>query len=196
MSSKKKRKRPADSAGSGGAGSGASGSGSAPPEAAAPGPAADSPASLYLRRRARRPRRRGVTLFTAVAFVIFLALVIAYPVIGPGLYMNDVTTGVTPEYPRLQPRALDLAPEAAFEAALRTARGRDRWTLTALDTATLTFGAEVRTRLLGFVDDVTVSVTAARDGSGSLVHMRSRSRAGRGDFGTNARRVEAFLRGL
>jgi uncharacterized protein (DUF1499 family) len=54
---------------------------------------------------------------------------------------------------------------------------------------------EARTRLLKFVDDVTITVRAAA-GAGSLVDMESHSRIGLGDLGTNARRVIGFLRKL
>ena len=61
--------------------------------------------------------------------------------------------------------------------------------------ALVTFGstaeAVASTRLLGFKDDVSIHVQA-QAGDASLVHMRSRSRLGRGDFGTNARRIRVF----
>ena len=50
------------------------------------------------------------------------------------------------------------------------------------------------TRLLGFEDDVTVTVEA--HGAGSLVNMRSRSRVGRGDFGQNARNIRELQSAL
>ena len=51
--------------------------------------------------------------------------------------------------------------------------------------------ASDRTRWFGFTDDIVVRVTAA--GAGSRVDVRSVSRIGRGDFGTNAARVRRFL---
>jgi uncharacterized protein (DUF1499 family) len=46
----------------------------------------------------------------------------------------------------------------------------------------------------GFKDDVTVRVSA--DGAGSLVDVRSKSRVGKGDLGTNAQRIRTYQRRL
>ena len=48
-----------------------------------------------------------------------------------------------------------------------------------------------RTRWFGFRDDVVVRVTA--EGTGTRVDVRSVSRVGRSDLGTNARRIRRFL---
>ena len=49
--------------------------------------------------------------------------------------------------------------------------------------------AEVRSRLFRFVDDVEVFVNQAN----GLVHFRSASRLGYGDFGVNRKRVEKLI---
>ena len=51
-----------------------------------------------------------------------------------------------------------------------------------------------RTRWFGFRDDVVVRVRA--DGAGSRVDVRSASRVGRSDLGTNARRIKRFMDAL
>lgn len=56
------------------------------------------------------------------------------------------------------------------------------------------FEATAKTPVLGFIDDVVVRVRATANGSS--VDMRSASRIGNHDLGTNARRVQAFLREL
>jgi uncharacterized protein (DUF1499 family) len=48
--------------------------------------------------------------------------------------------------------------------------------------------AEYRTRVFGFIDDVEFLV----DESASVIHVRSASRLGYSDLGTNRRRVEAL----
>jgi uncharacterized protein (DUF1499 family) len=48
--------------------------------------------------------------------------------------------------------------------------------------------AEFSTRWLGFVDDVELYL----DGSANVIHVRSASRLGHSDLGTNRRRVEAI----
>jgi uncharacterized protein (DUF1499 family) len=47
------------------------------------------------------------------------------------------------------------------------------------------------TRFFGFKDDVVVRVRA--EGTGSRIDIRSKSRVGLGDAGTNARRVRALM---
>ncbi|PCJ96155.1 MAG: hypothetical protein COA52_02200 [Hyphomicrobiales bacterium] len=56
------------------------------------------------------------------------------------------------------------------------------------------FEATSTTPVLGFVDDVVVRVVATNDGS--AVDMRSTSRLGGHDLGTNSRRVRTYLREL
>jgi uncharacterized protein (DUF1499 family) len=51
--------------------------------------------------------------------------------------------------------------------------------------------AVARTLIMGFRDDVVVRVRAGKQGS--LIDVRSASRYGKGDFGTNARRVAGLL---
>lgn len=100
------------------------------------------------------------------------------------------TDGVEP-YPDLAPLALDLPPNAAFAATLAAARAMPLWRVVAEDPAAGRIVAEATTPGLKFVDDVEIAVEPAE--RGSRVRMRSASRVGVTDFGTNARRVRAFL---
>ena len=50
------------------------------------------------------------------------------------------------------------------------------------------------TRWFGFKDDIVIRVRP--EGAGSRVDVRSVSRVGRGDVGTNARRIRDFLKAL
>ena len=61
----------------------------------------------------------------------------------------------------------------------------------ALDESTGRIEAVVTTRWFGFKDDVAIRITPA--GAASRVDMRSKSRVGRSDVGTNASRIEEFL---
>jgi uncharacterized protein (DUF1499 family) len=125
-------------------------------------------------------------------------------------YINDITTDTehlpqfTPPktyqshfaelqligYPDLRPLELALPPKQAFARAAEIARGQG-WEITALDERTGTIEAVVTTRWFGFKDDVVIRIKAA--GAGSRVDMRSKSRAGRSDAGTNAHRIREFL---
>lgn len=103
--------------------------------------------------------------------------------------INDVSTGATPQYPDIQPQRFNQSSEQVFNAALETARAM-AWEIRESAPAQGTIEAVATTRLFHFKDDVTVTIT--REGEQTVVHVRSRSRVGKGDLGTNARRIRAF----
>jgi hypothetical protein len=96
-------------------------------------------------------------------------------------------------YPDLAGVILPLAPREAFARALAAAEAMG-WEVVGRDADAGRLEAVDTTRWFGFKDDIAVRVRAA--GAGSLVDVRSRSRVGRGDLGTNARRVRAYLERL
>jgi uncharacterized protein (DUF1499 family) len=93
-------------------------------------------------------------------------------------------------YPDIQPKMLDLPPQAAFARALETAE-RMGWTLVANDPAEGRIEATDTTLWYGFKDDIVIRVTPAA--AGSRVDVRSVSRMGRSDIGTNAQRIRRYL---
>ena len=116
--------------------------------------------------------------------------------------INDVSTDLANPafaeqqkqgYPDLKPLQLAEPPAAVFPRALAAAQAMG-WEIVKQDPKAGTFEAVDTTVWFGFKDDVTVRVSAA--GGGSRVDMRSRSRVGRSDLGTNARRVRAYLERL
>lgn len=96
-------------------------------------------------------------------------------------------------YPDLQPAILNVQPSQAFERALATAREMG-WDIVAADTGAGRIEATDTTFWFGFKDDVVIRVRPAN--GGSRVDVRSLSRVGVGDVGTNAKRIRAFLAGL
>lgn len=96
-------------------------------------------------------------------------------------------------YPDLRPQRVDAAPAQAFERALQAARAMG-WEIVAADAAAGRIEATDTTFWFGFKDDVVVRVEA--DGGGSRVDVRSVSRVGASDVGTNAKRIRAYLRAL
>jgi uncharacterized protein (DUF1499 family) len=100
------------------------------------------------------------------------------------------TDGVEP-YPDLVPLDLDLPPNAAYVAALAAARAMPLWRVVSEDPGAGRIAAEATTARMKFVDDVEIVVEPA--GTRSRVRVRSSSRVGITDFGTNARRVRAYL---
>jgi uncharacterized protein (DUF1499 family) len=93
-------------------------------------------------------------------------------------------------YPDLQPLVLNVQPPQAFERALATVREMG-WDVVAADAAAGRIEATDTTFWFGFKDDVVIRVRPADEGS--RVDVRSLSRVGRGDAGTNAKRIRAYL---
>jgi uncharacterized protein (DUF1499 family) len=91
------------------------------------------------------------------------------------------------------PLTLSLPPQAAFDRALAAARGMG-WDLVASDPSAGRIEATDTTFWFGFKDDVVIRVAPA--GTGSRVDVRSLSRVGGGDLGTNAARIRKFLKAL
>lgn len=96
-------------------------------------------------------------------------------------------------YPEVKTLVLGRPPEQAFALALDTARGMG-WEIVATVPAEGRIEASDTTRWFGFKDDIVVRITPA--GERSLVDVRSLSRVGVSDVGTNARRIRAYLKRL
>jgi uncharacterized protein (DUF1499 family) len=94
-------------------------------------------------------------------------------------------------YPNLGPLLLEASPADAYARALALVHARG-WEVVADNAESRRIEATDTTRWFGFKDDIVIRVSALPDG-GSRVDMRSISRVGRSDVGTNARRIEAFL---
>jgi hypothetical protein len=97
-------------------------------------------------------------------------------------------------YPELAAAMLAMPPGDAFKRALATAQAMG-WEVVGQDAASGRIEAVDTTRWFGFKDDIAVRVSAAAS-AGSRVDVRSRSRVGRNDLGTNARRIRAYLERL
>ena len=93
-------------------------------------------------------------------------------------------------YPDLQPITLPMPREQVFDRALAAAQEAG-WMIVAGDKAGGRIEAVATTRWFGFKDDVVVRLTPW--GSGTRVDVRSASRIGRSDVGTNARRIREYL---
>ena len=96
-------------------------------------------------------------------------------------------------YPDIQPLILNAPLTQAFEAAAAAARAMG-WETVEADRAAGRIEAIATTRLMRFKDDVVVRLRG--DVGGVRVDVRSKSRVGRGDLGTNARRIRRFLAAL
>lgn len=96
-------------------------------------------------------------------------------------------------YPDLAPITLPIPSGEAFDRALRAAQEAG-WRVATADKGSGRIEATDTTRWFGFQDDIVVRLTPW--GSGTRVDVRSVSRVGRGDVGTNARRIRRFLAAL
>lgn len=92
-------------------------------------------------------------------------------------------------YPYLRPLPLELSPSEAFALVLRIAKSHDRWTLN-VDSENLRIEGSESSRFFRFRDEFIIEVRP--EGSKSTIHMRSRSRLGKSDFGVNAQRIRGF----
>jgi uncharacterized protein (DUF1499 family) len=88
---------------------------------------------------------------------------------------------------------MPLPPERSFEEALATAVDQG-WEIAAAVPAEGRIEATDTTLWWGFKDDVVIRITP--ENAGSRLDIRSKSRVGLGDVGTNAARIEAYLEKL
>ncbi|HSS63674.1 MAG TPA: DUF1499 domain-containing protein [Gammaproteobacteria bacterium] len=144
-----------------------------------------------------------------IAFSSLIALVIAgvwlsgsaiarnrVPVAAPPGAFERLTTYLTRNvaetrddhrFPELRTRVFEVGADDLVEYTRRAGEQLE-WKDIGVDPRQRRVRAQIRTPLLGFVDDLEARVEAAGSGSARL-QVRSSSRIGRGDFGANARHV-------
>ncbi len=93
-------------------------------------------------------------------------------------------------YPDLKPGFVSRPPAAAFPEALQAAKDMG-WEIVASEPTSLRIEATDTTYWFGFKDDVVVRLTPTA--TGSRIDVRSVSRVGKSDVGTNARRISSYL---
>jgi uncharacterized protein (DUF1499 family) len=96
-------------------------------------------------------------------------------------------------YPDIAPVMLPMPPREAFDRAVKAAEAMG-WEVVGKDAQAGTIEAVDTTKWFGFKDDIAIRVSAAD--AGSKVDIRSKSRVGRSDIGTNARRIRAYTERL
>jgi uncharacterized protein (DUF1499 family) len=103
---------------------------------------------------------------------------------------SEVTELQRRGYPDLAPITLAIPAEQAFDRALAVAQ-EEGWQIVTADKSTGRIEATATTPWFGFKDDIVVRLTPW--GAGTRVDMRSVSRVGVSDTGTNARRISRYL---
>jgi len=115
-------------------------------------------------------------------------MTVARPYPGPGFARQQRAA-----YPDLAGLTLPLPPRDAFAKALAAAQAMG-WEVVGEDAGAGRIEAVDTTPWFAFKDDIAVRVVPA--GAGSRIDVRSKSRVGRSDLGTNARRIRAYLKRL
>ena len=90
-----------------------------------------------------------------------------------------------PTHADLAPVVVPVPAEQAADLVRRAAGTLPHWRVESEATGELKLTR--RTRVVGFVDDVTVTLKPA--GPGTMIHAASRSRVGKGDLGQNRRNI-------
>jgi uncharacterized protein (DUF1499 family) len=108
-------------------------------------------------------------------------------------YSPEVARQQREAYPDLKPLILEMPVAQAFDRAVRAAREAG-WEIVNASAETWRIEATDTTRFFGFKDDIVVRLTAI--GNRTVVDVRSVSRVGRSDMGTNARRIRDYLAAL
>jgi uncharacterized protein (DUF1499 family) len=103
---------------------------------------------------------------------------------------SEVTELQRKGYPDLAPVTLPVPLDQAFDRALTRAQ-EEGWQIATADKSTGRIEATDTTPWFGFKDDIVVRLTPW--GAGTRVDLRSVSRIGRSDIGTNARRIRHYL---
>ena len=101
-----------------------------------------------------------------------------------------VSAGQLKAYPDIKTVVLPVSKDQAFRAALAAAREMG-WKLVATAPGEGRIEATATTLWFGFKDDIVIRIVPA--GNRSLLDIRSVSRVGISDVGTNARRIRSFI---
>lgn len=171
-----------------------------------------------LRGRGIRPGG-AVAIFAGVAFLVVAARGRGGPMINdfttdladPPAFRNAGTLpanqGRDMAYPRtfepmqqgccadLHPARVRRDAREAFARVQTVAQGMPGWTITSTDADGGTMEVIATTALFGFQDDIAIRVRPDADGA-TRVDIRSKSRDGKGDMGTNAARIRTFVRNV
>jgi uncharacterized protein (DUF1499 family) len=105
-------------------------------------------------------------------------------------YSQEVARQQRAGYPDIKPLVLEMPAPQVFDRALQAARDSG-WEVIAADADAGRIEAIDTTTFFGFKDDVVVRLTPIE--SRTIVDVRSVSRLGRSDVGTNARRIREYL---
>lgn len=106
---------------------------------------------------------------------------------------NKIARQQKQAYPEIKPLDVNSSRQNVFSRILSVARAMG-WTIHSVDSQTGRIEATDRTFWFGFKDDIVIRISS--NDSSIRVDVRSVSRVGKSDVGTNARRIRQFLNTL
>jgi uncharacterized protein (DUF1499 family) len=112
---------------------------------------------------------------------------------NPLEYSQEVARQQREAYPDIKPLVLEIPAAQVFDRAVRAARDAG-WEIVNASAESWRIEATDTTTFFGFKDDIVVRLTPI--GSRTVVDVRSVSRVGRSDVGTNARRIREYIAAL
>ena len=148
-----------------------------------------APFTLFLQ-AVGAPRINDITTDTADPPALVVTQQMRGDAVTPAAYAGKAVADLQHAgYPDIAPIVLMVPPAEAFGKvdAVATAMG---WDVVARAPGSGRIEAIDTTKWFGFRDDIVIRIRA--EGSGSRIDIRSKSRVGRSDLGTNARRIRAF----
>lgn len=134
-------------------------------------------------------------LFIALAIVVGVLITGALVTASIWPVINVVETGKTSEYPDVMPQYYTSDVQRVFDESKASVETLERWTLEESELSTGVLKAQATSRMMGFVDDVTISIKPATEFV-VQVDLKSASRVGKGDLGQNARNIARFYKEL
>ena len=137
------------------------------------------------------PRIHDITTDTVNPPVFEAVLALRQDALNPAVYGGPSIADLQKKgYPDIQPLLLNEPPDKAWQACLDTAV-KMGWAIDATNESQGRIEATDTTFWFGFKDDIVVRVLP--QGTGSRVDVRSVSRVGLSDVGTNAKRIRRYL---
>lgn len=144
----------------------------------------------------RVPPIHDITTDTGNPPQFMAALSLRKDAMNPAAYGGaEVAAKQREAYPDIQPVFFPLRPEEAFDLALGGVKAM-RWDIVDADIFSGRIEATDTTFWFGFKDDIVIRITPMEGGAKSRVDMRSVSRVGKSDIGTNAKRIRRYLGAL
>ena len=109
-------------------------------------------------------------------------------------YPKENKTIQEKHYPDLAPLVYDAPIDSVFTQALQTAESTKHWECVSIQKDKHRIEVVATTPIIGYKDDVVIELRW--ENGQTSIHMRSKSRLGRGDFGANADRIRHFFKQL